>query len=313
MHAYLRPFAFTTLACLLALASGHAQTTPAATAQTKPAATEPADADVVTDAPPKKPAERAWPLITDALAPTQRLEPRVQALAALATMGTNARAAELITTSLTDKSLDVRAAAALAAGQTKNPRLLPALRKALNDPEPQVAYTAAVVLWKMKDHSGEDLLMDVADGERRGNATLLRGARHSAALTLHDPTALATIGIEQGAGLLLGPFGIGIAAVEYARKNGGDSTRATAIDLLAEQHTPAVHQEFLDGLKDKDPIVRAASAKALGQWPGAETAAAVALLFDDSKLPVRVTAAATYIRVSGARRAPATSAKPKAN
>jgi HEAT repeat protein len=285
MLAFHRNFAYTALASVLAVASMQAQTDSTAAASTPALASQ-------------STSQRAWSLLEDTVAPAQHTEQRIQALAALGTMGSNDHAEHLIATALHDKDLDIRTAAVLAAGETKNPRLFPDLRKSLDDAEPRVAYTAAVTLWKMHDHIGEDLLMAVANGERRANATLFRGARHDAARTLHSPTALATIGAQESAGLLFGPFGIGIAAIEYARKNGGDEARAVAIDLLAEQHTPAIHDELVDALEDKDPIVRAAATKALGKWPGAATAKTVLPLLDDPKLPVRLTAAATYLRVS---------------
>ncbi len=282
MHVTLRSAVLAVLALLACLApcSLLAQTPPAATTF-------------------KNPAEHSWTLLSETVAPTQHSEQRIEALAALGSMGNDPRAAKLIATSMTDKDLDVRTGAVLAAGENKNPRLLPDLRKALDDAEPVVAYTAAVTLWKLHDHSGADLLTEVADGDRPAGPGLFKGARHSAARTLHNPAALATLGATQGAGLLLGPFGVGVSAYEYARKNGGNSARAVAIDLVAELHTPAVHQELMEALSDKDPVVRAAAAKALGHWSDHATAVALAALLDDSKLPVRLAAAASYLRIAG--------------
>jgi HEAT repeat protein len=278
-----------------------------ATAQNTPAPDTPA-ADVSDAVTPAELSERAWTLLTSTVTDTKHVEPAVQALAALGTMGSNARAAQLITTAMKDSERDVRTAAILAAGQTKNPRLTPALRSALNDAEPEVAFAAASTLWKMHDHSGEDVLEAVANGDRRGNATLMNAARHTVSRDIHSPSTLAKIGAMQGAAILLGPFGFGLSAVEYARKNGGESARASSIDLLAEQHTLATHKLLVDALDDKDPGVRAAAAKALAQWSDAATQKALAPLIDDAKLPVRLTAAAAYLRSSASR----TSGKPKA-
>ena len=183
------------------------------------------------------------------------------------------------------------------------------LRAALDDVEPEVGFVAATTLWKLHDYTGEDFLISVAAGDRKANGTLMHGAGHSASRTMHSPAALAKLGATQGAAYLLGPFGIGIAAVEYARKNGGDSARATSIDLLAEQHTPAIHKELIDALEDKDAAVRASAAKGLGQWNDPATSTALAPLIDDTKLPVRLTAAAAYLRASTGHR---TTSKSKA-
>jgi HEAT repeat protein len=288
----------TTAALLLVFCSALA----AAAAQTPqaPQAPQVPQAPAAPDAPPPDPTDHAWSILTGALNPTSSMhvEQRIQALAALGSMGSTSRSTHMIATALTDRDLDIRTAAVLAAGQTKDPFLISELHKTLDDPEPSVAYTAAITLWKMHDHSGEDLLMAVAHGDRRASASLLKNARHSAARTLHSTSAMGKLGVEQGGGRLLGPFGLGITAVEYARGNGGDSLRAGAIELLGEQHTAPVREELAAALLDKDPALRVAAAKALGLWPGPETAKLLVPLLDDTKLPVRLTAAASFLRAS---------------
>jgi HEAT repeat protein len=259
---------------------------------------------------PAENTHRAWDLLDATVKDTKHVDAAIQGLAALGTMGTDAHAAELITAAMKDPERDIRIAAILAAGQTKNPRLIQHIRVALDDAEPEVGFVAATTLWKLHDHAGEDFLRDVADGDRKANGTLAHTAGHSAHRTLHSPAALAKIGATEGATLLLGPFGIGVAAADYARKNGGDSARAASIDLLAEQHTPDIHQELIDALGDKDAAVRASAAKALGQWNDPATATALAPLIDDTKLPVRLTAAAAYLRTSTGHRTTAKSKTP---
>ena len=196
---------------------------------------------------------------------------------------------------------DIRTAAAiLAAGQSKNRNLTLRLRALLDDKEPEVAFAAATTLWKMGDHSGEDILVAVTDGERKAASGLVSGGLHTANKDLHSPSTLARIGALQGASMLLGPFGIGITAYEYIHKNGGDSARTVAIELLAQEKTKPIHDELIAALGDKDLGVRAAAARALGDYRDKATAAAIANLFYDPKPPVRLTAAAAYLRASGA-------------
>lgn len=247
--------------------------------------------------------KQAWDLLTSTVTDTKHVDNCIQAIAALGTMGTNPRAATLLQKAMTDPERDVRTAAILAAAQTKNSSLIPALRKALDDTEPEVAFTAATQLWKLHDHTGDDLLIAVANGERRPSGKLMHNAKHSAAREMHNPAAMAKLGAMQGAAILLGPFGFGLQAVDYARKNGADSSRALAIDDLAEVHTQEVHGVLVDALDDKDPAVRAAAAKGLGQWTDAATAKKIAPLLSDGKLPVRLTAAAAYIRSTQPSRA----------
>lgn len=242
--------------------------------------------------------DTAWSMLTDAASQAKRSQTRVQAVAALGTMGTNPRSVRLIRSAMKDTDVDVRTAAILAASATHDRRLLPDIRDRLKDSEPQVVFTAASTLWKLHDHSGEEVLMAVADGERRATPTLMHGASQDMTRELHNPAGLARIGVTEGASMLLGPFGFGITALEYMRKSGGAEARAAAIELLAERRTPDVRSELLDALNDKDPAVRAAAAKALGKRHDPSLAKPLGTLFADNKLPVRLTAAAAYINCS---------------
>ncbi len=240
--------------------------------------------------------ESAWSMLTTAT--HKAVVTRISAMAALGTMGSDARAAKMIREGMDDPDLEVRTAAILAAGQTKNRALVPALRERLKDSEPQAVFTAAATLWKMGDRSGEDVLKAVADGDRKATPGLMHGAKNDIDKELHDPRALATMGATEGAALLLGPFGFGIRAVEYMRKSGSDPSRAAAINLLAESHGRGINTELVDALDDKDAAVRAAAAKALGQRHDSAARKPLGELLSDPKLPVRLTAAAAYINCS---------------
>ena len=241
--------------------------------------------------------DRAWSMLASSAAPDKSQNDRIQALAALGTMGADPRAEHLIGDAITGKDMDVRTAAILAADKSKNPQLITRLRAALDDPDPQVAYAAATTLWKMHDSSGEDLLLAVAAGDAHDKLSTIKAAKHKAARDLHSPGELARIGIVQGSGFFLGPFGFGVKAIDYVHRNGGDPGRAAAVDMLAEEHTETVHEALIYALTDKDFAVRAAAAKGLGDWHGNDTAEKLRPLFDDDKLAVRLTAAAAYIRV----------------
>ncbi len=241
--------------------------------------------------------DRAWSLLAQYANPDKSSEDRIQALAALGTMGSDARAAKLIGEAVTGHDMDVRTAAVLAAAETQNPALIPKLQAALDDEQPQVAYAAASTLWKLHDDSGEDLLLAVVSGDRKDKLGFIAKEKHKAAKEMHSPAALAKIGIQQGAGFFLGPFGFGVKAIFLIKKNGGDPDRAAAVDLLAQRHTETVHAALVDALDDHDVAVRAAAARGLSQWPGPETAKLLLPLFNDDKLAVKLTAAAAYIRM----------------
>lgn len=235
----------------------------------------------------------AWNMLTTAM--HKQTQTQIIALAALGTMGSDAHAARLIREGMGSPELEVRTAAILAAGQTKNRALIPALRERLKDPEPEAEFSAAVTLWKMNDHSGEDFLRDVAEGDRRAKPGLVHGAKNDVNKELHNPAGLADLGATTGASILLGPFGFGIKAFQYMLKSGSDPARAAAIDLLAQSRSAGIDAELIDALSDKDQAVRAAAAKALGQRHVASAIKPLGFLLNDSKLPVRLFAAAAYI------------------
>ena len=237
-------------------------------------------------------------MLTEAAAPGKSPHDRIDALNALGTMGSDAHAAKLIADGFSAKDLDVRTAAVLAAGQTRNPDLLPHLHRALDDDQPQVAYNAALVLWRMRDNAGEDLLIAVAEGERRANASFLKGSRHKAAKDLRSPVKLAEITVAAGAGFAFPGAGAGVRAVEYAGKNGTARLRAAAIDQLAEDHTDEVRTALVAALTDDEPAVRAAAVKGLGRWAGEDSARQIEPLFGDNKTSVRLMAAAAYLRAT---------------
>lgn len=242
--------------------------------------------------------DEAWSMLTDALADTKHADLRIQALAALGTLGANSRNEKLIATAMKDPDVDVRTAAVLAAGQTKSRNLTTDIRALLDDKEPQVAFAAATTLWKMNDRSGEDILMAVVNGDRSANPGMMNGTMHKVNKELHNPASLARLGALQGASLLLGPFGFGITALEYMSKNGGDNARVSAIEFLSQEKTAPVRNELIAALTDKDTAVRAAAAAALGSYHERSVPTALLPLFDDPKTPVRLTAAAAYIQAT---------------
>lgn len=244
--------------------------------------------------------DEAWSMLSTAVQDEKHADLRIQGLAALGTLGINPRSEKMIAAAMKDPDVDVRTAAVLAAGQTKSRNLTTGIRAMLDDKDPQVAFAAATTLWKMNDRSGEDILVAVVNGDRSAMPGMMNGTMHKVNKDLHKPATLARLGLLQGATLLLGPFGFGITAIEYMRKNGGDDARVSAIEMLAQEKTAPIRNELIAALGDKDPAVRAAAANALGSDRERSIPGALLLVFDDAKAPVRLTAAAAYIRATQA-------------
>jgi hypothetical protein len=127
----------------------------------------------------------------------------------------------------------------------------------------------------------------------------MHGTEHKINKDLHDPAMLAKLGAMQGASMLLGPFGFGIAAFNFIHQSGGDLARVSAIEQISQERTEPIHKELVAALGDKDLTVRAAAAKALVDYRDKPTSMAVYALLADSKQPVRLTAAAAYLRTTG--------------
>jgi HEAT repeat protein len=242
--------------------------------------------------------EQAWKILTDAATDMKHTQTRLQALTALGLLR-SPRSAKLVADAMADPGLDVRAAAALAAGLNRDRTLEPNLLSLLDDKEPQVAFTAAMTLSKMGDRSGDDILVAVVDGERSAGPTMMHGAEHKIDNDLHNPEMLAWMGAMQGAEMFMGPFGYGIAAFEFIHQSGGDLARVSAIEQISKEMTEPVHKKLLAALGDKDAAVRAAAAEALADYHDNATSAAIYPLFADKKVPVRLIAAAAYLRTTG--------------
>jgi len=272
-------------------------------------AAKPADSQIVGDtdqpAPPLPTATTreartaaAWKILSDAAAESKKPQTRIEALAAIGLLR-NTQSEKLLRQGMQDSDVDVRTAAILAAGQSRDGDLIGEMRNLLDDKEPQVAFTAAMTLSKMGDRSGEDILMSVVDGDRKTSAGLMHGTQHKLSRDLHDPAKMAKLGAVQGAYFLLGPFGYGITAFQFLHQGGGDLSRASAIEELSQEPREPVRRELVEALGDKDTVVRVAALKGLIGYRDKATSDAVYPLLADNKLPVRLTAASVYLRTMG--------------
>ena len=262
---------------------------------------EETEAPVVTLPTTSTPGDRirqAWTILTEADGDLKHTQTRIQALAALGLLR-SPRSSKMIADAMTEPDVDVRTAAVLAAGETKDRNLTTNLRNMLDDKEPQVVFAAAMTLWKMNDKSGEDILMSVAEGDRSTSPTMMHGTEHKISKDLHDPAKMARLGATQGAFMLLGPFGYGIMAFQFIHQTGGDYARASAIEQLSQEKIEPVHQALIADLGDKDQVVRVAALKGLMEYHDHPTTMAIYVLFVDPKYPVRLTAAAAYLRTTG--------------
>jgi len=261
----------------------------------------------------------AWSILHEGAA-SHSLRKRTDAIVALSSMQGDPGAIKLIEAGLADKNLDVRRIAAAALGNMDAKEAIPALKKATDDSDPTVSFAAAEALWKMGDRSGAEIFYAVVLGNRHAAHGPVSSNIEDAKKTLHDPKALALIGINEGSGALLGPFSEGITIAEVLAKDRSSSSRALSATLLGQHPTPDAEKILVDALADKNVAVRAAAARALGGFDDPALIKRLAPLMDAKGTPlikpvdsVRYMASAAIIRLLRKQKAasPATTASAK--
>jgi len=175
---------------------------------------------------------------------------------------------------------------------------IPKLRRALDDDSPPVSFAAAKSLWTMGDHSGREVFIQILSGEKSSSVGVLKGGLQSTKRTFQDPKSLAIIGAKEAASSLFGPAGWGITIMEEVRKDRSASARAMSAILLGPDATLDALHELQDALTDKNWIVRAAAAQALGTCHRRDQIQYLRPLLDDEKPAVRYMAAASIVRLS---------------
>jgi len=260
----------------------------------------------------------AWDLLNHGLSDGGTAR-RIQAVTALGSIGPASHVIDLLEVGLADKEITVRMTAAAVLGEMQARAAIPRLRQALDDVSVEVNFAAAQALWKMGEHSGRDILWGVLAGERKTGPGMIQGGVRDAKNKLHNPAALAKLGVNEAAGQL-GPFSMGVWFAEELMKDKGATARTLAVRLLATDPDPRSTQELESNLDDKSAAVRAAVARAIGQRGGPPDIPNLEPVLNDSNDGVRLMAAAAIVRLSQepvkpprrrARKAPSAQQVPK--
>jgi HEAT repeat protein len=238
---------------------------------------------------------KAWKCLNDGLA-EKNYDRRTQTIAALGTIGLRRTAVLLVERELNDKDAPVRQAAAEVLGTMKSRSSIPKLRVALDDNSTTVRFSVAQALWTLGDRSGQNLFLEVLQGDSKVTPGLVRGELQQIHEEMHDPKALAELGSEEAAGALLGPAGFGLTAVIELTKDKASPARAISARMLADGTSDGAREGLRDALHDKSWIVRAAAAEAIGFHGSVNDIKVLAPLLDDQEKKVRYRAAASIIR-----------------
>jgi HEAT repeat protein len=255
--------------------------------------------------PAPQPVASAWEFLQKGLQDTNP-ERRKMTAAALAGIGLNSQSLQMLYDAMAnDKDPQVRQAAAASLGEMRARVAIPKLTAAM-DKDPEVSFVAARSLWLMGDHSGRDLIEEVATGQQKKTTGKVSQAKLEASRRLHDPNGLARMGALEAAGALLGPFSIGLQLAKDLAKDSGAQARLLAIGLILQQcdaeSASAIQTAFED---DKNEVVRAAAAKALGTCGGKEAMPKLADAIISERYSVQLAASAAVIRISSSTAAPA--------
>jgi len=276
--------------------------TPAVAPSNAEPATSPEPAARDQHTPPERP--HPWQILTSGATDHNSMR-RAEAIAALGTMAPSPGVLRLVDKALDDKDSSIRQLAAMNLGQMRARRSIPRLKKALNDPSPEVSFAAAKSLWNMGDHSGRDVFIRILSGEKSSSSTVIKDEVEATKKKFDDKRKLAIIGATEAASSLFGPAGWGIKIMEEVTRDRSASARAMSAILLSHDASLDGLRELQDALSDKNWIVRAAAAQALGTSRHRDQIQYLRPLLDDDKPAVRFMAAASILRLSSAGKAAA--------
>lgn len=200
-----------------------------------------------------------------------------------------------------DENAEVRTFAASALGEERCRLAIPALKKALNDPNTDVAFAAAKALADMGSGTGNVVFREVLLGERKSSQSLISGYLEDAREKMHDPKALAIIGVNQAVGSFFGPAGMLLSMAEKNLKDKGAPGRALAASALAGDRSVAARQALESALQDSNSSVRGAACRSLAILGQRSAIPFIEPLLDDKDEAARSMAAAAYIRLRTAR------------
>jgi hypothetical protein len=159
----------------------------AAVAQTPPAASH-------------TPTERAYAYLSAGLQ-DRNPDTRKQAVQALGLIGPREPFITQLEGMLDDKDVEVKLATITSLLDLKNPRTVPALRKAMVSEVPEVSFAAAKALWALKETDGRDTLLAILAGNMKPSSGFITKQMRDSVRMLHTPHTLFIFAMKQGAEL----------------------------------------------------------------------------------------------------------------
>ena len=223
---------------------------------------------------------------------------RKNAAEAMSLLGLKDNALQYLTPMLDDHDVPVRLAVVAALGDFKDHRTLPLLKKALQDPVPEVDFAAAKVLYQLQDPDGVEFLLEVVSKETKASSSYLSKEKRKTLRLLHTPTQLFTTIAINAAGFAPVPgLGYGLSSANGILSATDSSARAASLLVIGNSRDPDLADTVQTTLSDKDWSVRAAAAHLVAMHPFPQFRENLIALLEDNKGAVRVRAAAAYLRL----------------
>jgi HEAT repeat protein len=202
-------------------------------------------------------------------------------------------AEKLAAESLHDSNAEVRAAAASALGHMGAKAVIPALKDAIKDREPEVVLAAASSLRLLGDPDAYLVYYAVLTGKRKSGEGLIAEQKKM----LSDPKKMAKFSFEQGIGFV--PFGgLSYGILKTLTKDDVSPVRAASAFALAHDPDPVSGDALVAAVSDKSWIVRAAALDAIAQRNDPSLIVGIMRALGDEKAEVQYTGAATIYRLS---------------
>ena len=222
---------------------------------------------------------------------------RKNAAEAMSLEGATAGVIERLGAMLSDADVPVRISVVTALGGFKDQSTIPFLKKALQDSVPEVQFTSAKALFQLNDPDGKQFLLSVIAGQSKASSNYLSKQKRDTLRMLHTPTKLLTPGIA-AAFVPVPGVALGLSSAQGIMADPDASARAAALLLLAAESDSSTANAVQGSLSDKDWSVRAAAVHVAATHPYPALREDLVPLLDDKKAPVRLRAAAAYIRLA---------------
>jgi HEAT repeat protein len=226
-------------------------------------------------------------------------ETRQQAVVALSLSSGRGPLFNQLERMLEDKDVGVRQAVVASLADVKSASATAALHKALEDAVPEVSFAAARALWARHDPDGRAALLAVLAKESKSSSGFFSKQKRQALRMMHTPRTTFLFAVQQGVGFVPVPgLSGGVASMQAILAGSAVPGRASAALMLGADRDPATIDALRDALTDSDSSVRAAAVHSISLRNDPALKKELEPLLADDKEPVRLRAAAGYLRLS---------------